>query len=107
QYLHVSPPRWTLCWTLAEKKVIWRIYGAQTTEQVLEEELKNTKERNGSRPSQSSVARRDNFNTSRGTKVLKEEIWNIEKRSEIHNGSRVEEQRAMDGLASALREVAT
>ncbi|GJV30911.1 ELM2 domain-containing protein [Tanacetum coccineum] len=54
---------------------------------VLEEELKNTKER--------------------GTKVLKEEIWNIEKRSEIHNGSRVEEQRAMDGLASALREVAT
>ncbi|GJY91735.1 casein kinase 1-like protein HD16 [Tanacetum coccineum] len=33
QYLHVSPPRWTLCWTLAEKKVIWRIYGAQTTEQ--------------------------------------------------------------------------
>ncbi|PWA46411.1 hypothetical protein CTI12_AA507500 [Artemisia annua] len=77
---------------------------------TLHEQLENFQRgnRNGSRPSQSAVSQRgNNFDTSRETKALKEEIAIL--KSEVRSAMEAEEnsKRAMDGLASALREVAT
>lgn len=77
---------------------------------TLHEQLENFQRgnRNVSRPSQSAVSQRgNNFDTSRETKALKEEIAIL--KNEVRSAIEAEEnsKKAMDGLASALREVAT